>query len=394
MIPRLKPYLNWHELVAAFSRPRHDDVEQFEQAFAAKMGQKYALAFPYGRTGLMLLLEALGLKNKEIICPAYTCVVVPHAIVYSGNTPVFVDSQEEDFNINLDLVPDVITEHTKAIIATSIFGYPVNLDKLDIIRQQYPHIHIIQDCAHSFAAEWKGRPVQKEGIAAIFGLNISKLITSIFGGMVTTDDVQLFERLRILRSQRLKPASLAKSIRRLLYLLVVYPAFWGPIYGMVNRLERSGILNYFVKYYDEGAIDMPSDYLEGMTAIEARVGQAQLEKYEPLIEQRRKVAAFYHEQLKDLPTLHLPPLVGGATYSHYVPQVQHRETMLQYALRKGIQLGWLIEYSIPEMQSYGANNLQAFPVAGNAARETINLPIWGDEDVAHHVIPIMRSIFD
>ncbi len=110
MIPRLKPCLGWRELVAALSPPRRDDVERFEQAFASEMGQKYAVAFPYGRTGLIVLLEALGLKNKEIICPAYTCVVVPHAIVFSGNTPVFVDSQEDDFNMNIDLLPDVITD--------------------------------------------------------------------------------------------------------------------------------------------------------------------------------------------------------------------------------------------------------------------------------------------
>ena len=83
MIPRLKPALGLSELFAAFRLPHKDDVEQFEQAFALLMGQRYALAFPYGRTGLMLLLESLGLKDKEIIYSAYTCVVVPNAIEYS-----------------------------------------------------------------------------------------------------------------------------------------------------------------------------------------------------------------------------------------------------------------------------------------------------------------------
>lgn len=298
MIPRLKPALGWKELTAAFSLPKQNDVERFEKAFAEKMGQKHAIAFPYGRTGIVMLLEALGLKGKEVICPAYTCVVVPHAIVTSGNEPVFVDSQEYDFNMDLGLVEEAITEKTGAIIATSIFGYPVNLDKLDMIKKEYPHIHIIQDCAHSFAAEWKGRPVQKEGVAAVFGLNISKLMTSIFGGMITTDDGELAERLVDLRNRKLKPASTNKSLRRFLYLLTVYPAFWGPVYGMVNWIERMGWLNYFVKYYDESEIDMPNDYLESMSKVEARVGIAQLSRYDKIIEERRSMAVYYHAHLE------------------------------------------------------------------------------------------------
>ncbi len=392
MIPRLKPYLDWRELLAAFSWPHQDDVGRFEQAFAAKMGQKYAIAFPYGRTGLMLLLEALGLKNKEIICPAYTCVVVPHAIVYSGNIPVFVDSQEDDFNMNLDFVPEAITDKTGAIIATSIFGYPVDLDKLDNIRRTYPHIYIIQDCAHSFAAEWKGRTVQKEGNASIFGMNISKLITSIFGGMVTTDDGELLEKLKALRDDRLKPASFAKSICRLLYLIAVYPTFWEPVYGLINRLERSGLLNFFVKYYDESVIDMPADYLEKMSPVEARVGQVQLEKYDAIVAHRRKMAALYHEHLQDISELLLPPLVEGATYSHYVPVVQGRDTVLQQALRKGIQLGWLIEYGIPEMKAYGGHLSTDFPNAAQYALTTINLPLCEGIKVAREVIRVISTI--
>lgn len=392
MIPRLKPYLDWRELMAAFSPPRHDDVGCFEQAFARKMGQKYAVAFSYGRTGLMLLLEVLGLQNREIICPAYTCVVVPHAIVYSGNTPVFVDSQEEDFNMNLDLVPEAITKNTGAIIATSIFGYPVNLDKLDSIRREYPHIHIIQDCAHSFAAEWKGRPVQKEGIAAVYGLNISKLITSIFGGMVTTDDENLYETLKNLREIRLQPASFIKSIRRLLYLIIVYPTFWEPVYGLINRLERSGILNYFVKYYDEGMIDMPGDYLKTMSKVEARVGMVQLEKYDDIIAHRREIADFYHEHLQAVSGLQLPPMIEGATYSHYVPKVQNRDKMLQKGLRKGVQLGWLIEYSIPQMKAYGGRILADFPNAAKYALTTINLPMYGGVKVAREVTRVTPTI--
>src|SRR3989337_2988899 len=127
LIPRFKPLLGFSEFIRIFLPARSDAVSKFEQEFAKKMRQKYAIAFPYGRTGLIFLLKSLGLEGKEIICPAYTCVVVPHAIVFSGNIPVFVDSQLKDFNMDLDLVEEAISNKTSAIIATSIFGNPVNL---------------------------------------------------------------------------------------------------------------------------------------------------------------------------------------------------------------------------------------------------------------------------
>jgi len=392
VIPRLKPTLGIEELLAAAHPPHKNDVERFEQAFAKLMGQRHALAFPYGRTGLILLLEALALKDREIICPAYTCVVVPHAITYSGNRPVFVDCEEGGFNMDLDRAEEAITAETGAIIATSLFGYPVDLDRLDEIRKHHPHIHIIQDCAHSFAARWKGRPVQKEGVAALFGLNISKLLTSIFGGMITTDDHALYHRLKTRRDERLKRPGWRKGFRRLLYLLALYPAFWGPLYGLINRLERWGLLNHFVKYYDETRIDMPLDYMEGMCGIEGRAGMANIARYETVIDNRRKAAQYYFEHLTDKRDFRLPPEVDGATYSHYVVQVEDRYQWLQQAIRKGIQLGWLIEYNIPEMKAYGGYPAEEFPVAADYARTTINLPVWCGEKRTKRVVKKSKTI--
>jgi dTDP-4-amino-4,6-dideoxygalactose transaminase len=386
MIPRFKPALGVDELKAALSFPKKDDFKKFEAAFAELMDQKYALAFPYGRTGLILLLEALGLKNREIICPAYTCVVVPHAIVFSKNIPVFVDCEINGFNMDLDQVSTKITPRTGAIIATSLFGYSANLDKLDKIRKDYPDVYIIQDCAHSFAAKWNGRAVQKEGIAALFGLNISKTLTSVFGGMITTDNEDIYQKLKTIRDQKLNKPNWNKSFRRMIYFLTVYPTFWGPVYGLINRLERLGLLNYFVQYYDDTKIDMPSDYLEEMCGIEARVGTANIDRYETIIDKRAAAAKYYFERLTDKPDFSLPPEVEGATYSHFVVKVDDRDKWLQRAIRKGIQLGWLIEYNIPEMEAYGSHRPEEFPVAAAYSKTMINLPTWGGAKLGSKII--------
>ncbi len=386
MIPRLKPTLGWSEFKAAFTLAKSDDIENFESDFAQVMRQKYALAFPYGRTGLMILLEALGLKNKEIICPAYTCVVVPHAILQSGNKPVFIDCAEGKFNMDLIQAEEAINENTGAIIATSLFGFPVDLDQLEKIRKKHNSVFIIQDCAHSFSAEWKGRQVQKEGIAALFGLNISKMVTSVFGGMVTTDDQKLFRQLKAIRDSRLKKPDKFKSFKRFVYLMLVYPAFWEPIYTLTNKLDRSGSLGTLTRYYDESAITMPKDYLTQITALEGRVGRANLKRYDEILYHRRQAADFYYDTLKKIPNFILPQKKNGSTFSHFPVLLKDRDKYIVKALNLNIQLGTVVEYSIPEMPIYGGHSPKCFPRAATLARRVVNLPVCGGISMAKKTV--------
>jgi len=397
LIPRFKPDLGWPEFRALF-RCNRSAVEHFEKDFAAEMGQKHAISFPYGRMGLLMLLEALGLKDKAVICPAYTCVVVAHAIVLSGNRPVFVDSQVSDCNMDLELAERAIGPETGAIIATSIFGHPVDLDRLDDLSKRNPDVIIIQDCAHSFAAEWQGRPVQQAGRAAVFGLNISKIATSVFGGMVTTDDDALAATLRQLRDERQLRAPCSKGIRRTLYLAAAIGAFSPPVYGLVRWLERSGLLDRFSRYYDEALIDMPADALVAMTSVEAQVGIAQLVKYRAMIGARRRWAAYYRDNLANVPGLIFPQAGPGATWSHIAIFTSHRDALLAYAQERGVQLGTIIDYSIPEMSAYRdqPNPGTSWPVAASFARTAINLPISGSfcEQRARKVVDILRTALE
>ena len=397
MIPRFKPKLGFDELKACFSIPGKDDVKRFEDAFADLMGQKYALAFPYGRTGLIFLLEALGLKDKEIICPAYTCVVVAHSIVYSSNVPVFVDCEADGFNMDLDKVDEKITPRTGAIIATSLFGHPVDLDRLDKIRSRYPNIHIIQDCAHSFSADWNGRFVQKEGIAALFGLNISKILTSIFGGMITTDHGELYSRLKEKRDQSLQSASFKKHLSRILYLFAVYLAFGKPLYGIVNWLENFGMLNSFTRYFDEKKIDMPADFQIQISGAEAKVGIVQIGRYHDILQAHRKYLVYYSTALENLAKFINVKLVGGASNSHIVLLADKRDIIVKKMRQCGIQLGKIIDYCIPNMPIYKKYIPagEQYPIAKYYSEHIINLPVSGEYDIkiAHKVVKNFRQIW-
>ncbi len=375
MIPRLKPAIGCSELKAAFSFPGSSDVPRFESAFAELAGQKHAIAFPYGRTALVGILRALKLSGAEILCPSYTCVVVQHAIVTSGNTPVFIDSAPADFNMNLEMVDQAMTQNTRAIVITSLFGYPVKLVLVDRIRKRYPDLVVIQDCAHSFFCEEDGRPVHREGLCSFYGLNISKIMTSIFGGMVTTNDADFAMRLRQERASLLVPPRPLKSLQRLIYLLAVCIAFTRPVYGMVNRLERAGWLNRFVKYYDPGLIDMPADYLQSMTSIEARVGLAQCRKYHEIVEHRREISSVYRQGLAGVKDVRLPPDSPGATYSHFVVRSGLARHLKTYCLGRGVQLGELVDYYIPDMDAYQGCQNYGGAIGRDFPDEVVNLPV-------------------
>ena len=377
MIPRLKPFYDHKELVAALTFWRRG-VEDFEEAFAKKFGARYALAFPYGRSGLYAFYKAMGIEGAEIIMPAYTCVVVPNATVISGNIPRFVDCTLDDYNMDLDEVAGAISDNTRVVIATHLFGYPLDTGRLkEIIRTSGKKIYVVQDCAHSFACEWKGRPVCSEPDITLYSLNISKQMSAVFGGIITTRDPEIYRKMKEYRDTFFTNPSVLKQLKKILYLIAVYVAFNGHIYGFINRLERSGFLNRFVRYYDESIIDVPPDFMTKFGDLEGRVGLVQLEKYDEIRRRRIEIAEQYDDQLNGIPDLVLPPIIDGATYSHYVirtPTRERRDQLMQNLLDHGIQLGYLIEYSIPEMPAYTQFRTKECPNSLYCSERMINLP--------------------
>jgi len=382
MIPKFKPYIGLSEFLALFKRNK-GSVEKFEKEFAKVFKSVDAVAFPYGRSAQWAFFKALGIHDGEVIMPAYTCSVVAHAVSLSGNTPRFVDIKLDDYNMNLDEAEAAINENTKAIIATHTFGYPQNLDRLEIMvkrgQEKYGHkIWLIQDCCHAFGAEWNGRMIGTSGDVAIYAFNISKMITSVFGGMLTFQDQALANKVRLWRDNNYHPASWIKGLQRRLYLLAVYIAFNEKIYGLTWWLqEKTSILNRYTKaYHLDNKIHFPPDYLDKMHDVEGAVGLVQLTRYESIIARRRANAVKYDQSLKRFEGWVFPPIREGATYSHYVVRVPERKPVLKEWALKGIHLGELIQYSIPLLPEYQDRNRILFSRAENASQVTINFPLF------------------
>lgn len=400
MIPRLRPTLGLKEALALLPSFREDDVERFERTFAQTLGVDCALAYPYGRSALWSFLRAVGLHGDEVILPTYTCTVVAHAIVLSGNVPRFVDIERGGFLADLDQVEAQITSRTRAIVVTHLFGYPADLERLTAIlaRAEEAHGHqiwVVQDCAHSFGCGRPDRPVQRAPDVALFGLNASKLVTSIFGGVLTTEDPHLAERLRRWRSVDFHRNPL-KGLRRAAYAAALFVAFDRRAYRGVKWLQdHTSLLDGATRaYHLDGEIRLPPDYREELAPIEARVGLAQLERYPWMVARRREIAARYRAGLSDLPGVELPPEVEGATYSHYVLRVADRPRWIMEARRAGIELGTVIDYSVAELPAYARYRDRPLPRAQAAAEQALNLPIHPSlgVDQVEAVISCIRGI--
>lgn len=380
MIPRFKPWLGWSELLALF-KSNKGAVERFEKAFAKKFNAVDAIAFPYGRSAQWAFFKALGLKNAEVVMPAYTCSVVAHAVSLSGNTPQFVDVKLDDYNMNLDEAEAAINEKTRAVIATHTFGYPQDIDRLEVMvkraEEKYGHkVWLLQDCCHAFGAEWNGRMIGTSGDVAVYAFNISKMITSIFGGMLTFQDQALADKVRAWRDANYRPAGWIKDMQRRLYLLSVYIAFNKKFYRVTWWLqEKTRLLNRFTKaYHLDNKIHFPPDYLDHMLQVEAAVGLKQLERYDEIIARRRANAAWYDQYLERREGWLFPPIRSGATYSHYVIRVLDRKAALDEWAAKGVHLGELIQYSIPQLPEYSRIG-RTCQRSEEASMSTINMPM-------------------
>lgn len=382
MVPRFKPVIGTAELLATVGNSP-DAVAQFEQTFAAQFGASEGAAFAYGRTAIYALCKALGLDGAEVIMPAYTCSVVAHAVALSGNVCRFVDVTLTDYNMNLDQVEAAINERTAMVVATHLYGFPVDLDRLDGIvrsaeRKFGRRIIVVQDCAHSFGARWRGRLVSSAPDVAVYGLNISKVMTSIFGGMLTTSNAELAKSIRQWRTSNLRPAPPVKPTLRRLYLWAAAVGFTGPVYALVRWLQdETTLLDRLTKsYHLDDEVVLPPDFLDRMLDVEARVGLAQLRRYPEMERARQDHARFYLKSLVAPPGWVLPPWVEGATYSHFPVRVPDRAAAVAAFRRAGVQAGEVIEYSVPHLDAYaGDRDRREFPNAWLCSQHMINLPV-------------------
>lgn len=375
MISRILPNYNWSELFSVFLNSQ-GSVVQLEELFRQKTLSAEAIAFRYGRSGLYYLLKALGIKNKKVVLPSYTCVVVAHAIVLSGNEPVFVDSQPNSPFPSVEDYLQKIDSETCMVIPTYIFGMAMDGKSLtEKIKSQRPDIFVLQDCAHSFFIEDGIRePLYSLGDGAMFGMNISKLINSVKGGMLTLKDPTLATKIRDLRKREEEVPSWQSRV----YVFLAFWAFtfWGfkLTYQIVSRTK---LLSRETDYYEAETVTLPLDFRKKMNSFEASIGISSFHKFDQRAQFRRKIARAYFDRFKDSELAMVLPKRDwseGDTWSHFpilVPAEKRDKIVAELSSLLSCQIGTIVDYSVADLPAY-----QGYcPNANQFAKQVINLPL-------------------
>jgi len=261
-----------------------EQVKKFETRIAKFVGTKYGVAVSSGTSAIHLALIALNVGGAhEVVVPSYVCASPYMAILHAGALPKIVDVVTSDFNIHAETVKKRITRKTKAIIVPHMFGTPAELDELLDLG-----IPIIEDCAHSLGAEYKKRRVGSFGRLSVCSFYATKIMTTGEGGMVLTDDREIYEKIVEIREYDKKPLS---------------------------------DVTYNCK----------------MTDIQAALGLSQLKKLQYFIKRRRDIASLYSERFSQYDiTIPRTYLHKKPVFYRYVIMVDKMEHIQKRAKKKGV----------------------------------------------------------
>ena len=306
-------------------------VKRLEERFAEVCGTRYAIATSSGTAALHIALLAhdIGLGDEVITTP-FTFISTVNAILFVGAKPVFVDIEEETFNINPALIEAAITPRTRAIIPVHLYGYPCDMDAVMEIARRH-NLVVIEDAAQAVSATYKGRTTGSFGTGC-FSLYATKNVMSGEGGMITTDDEALADRCRLLRS-----------------------------HGMRRR------------YYYESL-----GYNFRMSDLHAAIGLAQMDRLEEFTAKRRANAAYLSAHIESVVT---PRVREGCehVWHQYTVRVdggRDRDAAVRQLNEAGVGTG--IFYPVPAHQHAYVRDVVgevSLPVTERLAQEVLSLPV-------------------
>lgn len=349
----LKPQVEalYPELMAAIERVLKStafimgpEVGAFEKAVAEHLGVRHALGCNSGTDALFIALRALNIgPGDEVITSPFTFFATAEAISHVGATPVFVDVDEASMNLDPALIETAITPRTKAIIPVHLFGRPCDMDAIMAIAQKHG-LKVVEDCAQSFGATWKGKQTGTIGEIGCYSFFPSKNLGAYGdGGLMVTNDDELAATMKMLR-----------------------------VHGSRK------------KYFNETV-----GYNSRLDTLQAAILQVKLPHIAEWNEGRRRVAAYYRELLSGNDRIITPEVVEGHVFHQYTLRVKgmDRDALQAKLAEQGV--GTMVYYPVPchKLKLYQESHAQvSCPVAEKLATEVISLPIWPELEEAAQVV--------
>lgn len=314
-------------------------LKEFEDKFAKYVGVKYACAVSSGTAALHLGVKALGLKKgDEVITTPFSFVSSSNCLIYEGVKPVFVDIEEETFNIDPFLIEQAITSKTKAILPVHIFGQSADMVPILKIAKKY-NLKILEDACESLGATYKGDTVGTTGDIGTFAFYPNKQMTTGEGGMIVTNSKKLYDLCDSMRNQ--------------------------------GRGDNGDWLLHKRLGYNYRMDDMS-----------AALGITQLKKLDWMIEQKREIASWYNDELQNTPGVEIPRIGSNRTHSYFVYVIRvkkgKRNLLMMKLEKKGIQTKPYLPaiHLQPFMKELFGFKRGDYPVAEKVSEETLALPLY------------------
>jgi dTDP-4-amino-4,6-dideoxygalactose transaminase len=354
-----------------------EEIGEFERAFADFIGAKDAIAIPSGRAGLKFIIEGLRLgPESEIIVPAYTYPIVPFVIKAMGVPIKFVDIETVSLGLDPEKLKQAVSKNTKAVIATHLFGVPCDIRKILHIAKEN-QMDVIEDCAHSCGASVGETKTGAFGRVAYFSFETSKCINTLGGGMITTMDMELGQRIRSLRDQGQSPAA-GKIFKRLLKgnfeALVTHSFFFSLFVYPLLRLASvmKGSQDVVGAGYVGSDITMQGR-MEKYTNYQAHLG----------LEQLKSIHRINNERIKNAVVL-MDALEGRVPCQRHLVSEDHPNYLLFSILapEMGEVAFRLLKVGVDTKRHYMRDcsalygTGEKFPNAARAEREALHLPSY------------------
>lgn len=346
-------------------------VKEFEEKVAKYVGVKYAVAVSNGTAALHMACAAIGIKKgDEVLVTPITFAASANCILYCGGTPVFVDINPFTYNIDVTKIEEKITSKTKAIIPVDFTGQVVDLDAINTIAKKY-NLYVIEDGAHSLGSEYKGKKVGTHADLVEFSFHPVKPITTAEGGIVTTNNEELYKNMMDFRT-----------------------------HGIVR--DKSRLKEDHGPWYHE---QQSLGYNYRLTDVQSALGSSQIEKIDDFINKRRKIVKIYNEAFKNLEEIITPYEADFSNSGQHIYVIKLKSELLKVKRKEiyealqaeniGVNVHYIPVYLHPYYQDLGYKK-GLCPNAEDLYENMITLPLFPamtEKDV-NDVIVAVRKVID
>jgi len=374
-------------------------VRELEKAMAAKCEVSHGVAFESGRTATVAALKALPIKEgDEVLLQAFTCVAVPDAISWAHMKPRFVDCDPQTLTISIEDLKSKITPRTRGLIIQYTFGRSPNWKEILKIAKKHD-LWIIEDCAHVIGGRYEGKAYGSIGHAAIFSFGRDKAASSVFGGVVVTNDDLVASNLRSVQHNYDQPSP-SWIFQQLLHgpLIWIVKQTYDAVIGRIvwSIIKRLRILSRSVLSQEK--LGKPPGFafhrFPGALAI---LALAQLKKIDRFNDHRLAINDLYQEKLLGSSVEQLAPLQEGEIPLRFVIKSNMREEIMTKAKAEKIYLGdWYSNAIDPPGVDYDFFMYKPgeCPNAEEASRKIFNLPldIHIDRQDVERIVSLVQPI--